>query len=393
MPWREINAMDQKKEFIILWKSQQFSVTELSEMFNISRTTAYKYLERFVKQGYKGLEEETRNPHNHPNKTPKEIEEAIIELRKKHPRWGAGVIIDILEKSGNYEKLPSATTGNRILKDNDLIKKRRRHKKVEMQKPIFDPQTPNEVWSADFKGKFKMKNGQYCYPLTIADSYSRYILAAKGLLYANTKQSKPVFIKTFRKYGLPEQLHTDNGAPFGSIHALGRLTSFAVWLLDIGVMPVYSDPGHPEQNGRHERMHRELKGEATRPPGKNLQAQQRKLNKFIYEYNEVRPYQVLGKMTAASVHEVSEREYPEVIRDWDYPADYKVRYVCRNGAIRIGKANWIFVSTALMGKHIGLEELGNGIFRIYYRNFFLGYLDEKELKVYDILDYNYVMRV
>ncbi len=257
MPWREINAMDQKKEFIILWKSQQFSVTELSEMFNISRNTAYKYLKRFVKQGYKGLEEETRNPHNHPNKTPKEIEEAIIELRKKHPRWGAGVIIDILEKSGNYEKLPSATTGNRILKDNDLIKKRRRHKKVEMHKPIFDPHTPNEVWSADFKGKFKMKNGQYCYPLTIADSYSRYILAAKGLLAANTKQSKPVFIKTFRKYGLPEQLHTDNGAPFGSIHALGRLTSFAVWLLDIGVMPVYSDPGHPEQNGRHERMHRE----------------------------------------------------------------------------------------------------------------------------------------
>ena len=238
-----------------------------------------------------------------------------------------------------------------------------------------------------------MGNKEYCYPLTIADSYSRYIFAAKGLPAANITHTKPVFIGVFRKNGLPEQLHTDNGAPFGNVTALGRLTSFAVWLMDLGIKPVYSDPGHPEQNGRHERMHRELKGEATRPPGKNLQAQQRKLNKFIYEYNEVRPYQVLGNRTATSVHEKSVRDYPEKIKEWVYPKEFKLRYVGRNGAIRLGKADWIFVTTALKGKNVGLEELGEGIYRIYYREFFLGYLNEKERHVYDILDYNYEMKV
>lgn len=393
MPWGEMSQMDQKKEFIILSKTGKFTIVELCEMIGISRTTAYKYLDRYARQGYKGLEELSRTPHHRPNRTSKEVVDAIIELRKKHPRWGAGVLKNIIDKRGNLPKLPSTVTVNKILKENDLIKERKRRRKVEPQKPIFDPASPNEVWSADYKGKFRMKNGEYCYPLTIADSYSRYIFAAKGLLAANTKSTKPVFKKVFRKYGLPEQLHTDNGAPFGSIHALGRLTTFSVWLLDLGIKPVYSDPGHPEQNGRHERMHRELKGEATRPPGKNLQAQQRKLNKFIYEYNEVRPYQILGMRTAASVHERSVRKYPEKFTDWDYPKEYRVRYVCRNGAIRIGKANWIFVSTALKGKNIGLEELGEGIFRMYYRQFFIGYLNEKELHVYDILDYNYELRV
>ena len=393
MPWGAVSTMDLKKEFIILHKSGKFTVIELCEMYGISRPTAYKYLDRYARQGYKGLEELSKKPIHHPNKTSQELIDALVELRKEHPRWGAEVLLHLLEKRGDFEKLPSAVTGNKILKDHGLIKERKRHKRVEPQKPIFDPQSPNEVWSADFKGKFRLKNGEYCYPLTIADSYSRYIFAAKGLYAANTKHTKPVFIKVFRKYGLPEQLHTDNGAPFGCIKSLGRLTGFSVWLLDLGVKPVYSDPGHPEQNGRHERMHRELKGEATRPPGKNLQVQQRKLNKFMYEYNEIRPYQVLGMRTAASVHEISPREYPERINEWVYPKDYKVRYVCRNGAIRVGKASWIFVTLALKGRYIGLEELGEGIYRVYYRQFFLGYLDEKEMRVYDISDYNYELKV
>jgi transposase InsO family protein len=393
MPWKEYSAMDQKKEFIILSKTKEFTIRELCLMFGISRTTAYKYLDRYARQGYKGLEEQSKRPKNHPNRTGKEIEEGIIALREEHPRWGAGVLLEILKRTGKFKNLPSAVTVNKILKENGLIKERRKRKRVEPQKPIFDPQSPNEVWSADFKGKFRLKNGEYCYPLTIADSYSRYIFTAKGLRAANGKYAKPVFIKVFRKYGLPQQLHTDNGAPFGSMKALGRLTRFSVWLLDIGVQPVFSDPGHPEQNGRHERMHRELKGEATRPPGKNLQGQQIKLNKFVREYNEVRPYQVLGMRTAAKVHEQSERRYPEKVEEWNYPKEYKTRYVCRNGNIRVGNAKWIFVSMALRGKNVGLEEFGEGIYRLYYRHYFLGYLSEKDLRVYDNLEYTYKLHV
>lgn len=181
----------------------------------------------------------SRRSYTHPNKTSQEVIDALVELRKGHPRWGAVVLLHLLEKRGNFPKLPSAVTVNKILKDHGLIKERKRQKRI-------DAQSPNEVWSADFKGKFRMKNREYCYPLTIADSYSRYIFAAKGLNTANTKHTKPVFIKVFRKYGLPQQLHTDNGAPFGSVKALGRLTGFAVWLLDLGIKPVYFDPGHPE---------------------------------------------------------------------------------------------------------------------------------------------------
>jgi len=385
--------MDQKTEFILLWKSNKYTIAELGRMFEISRTTAYKFINRYCRVGLDGLKELSRSPRRVANKTPDRIESEIVKLRGRHPRWGGEKLLVLLEDRFPGDQLPKLSTVNLILKRNGLVKERKRHRKVEPQQPIFDPQAPNEVWSADFKGKFRMGDRQYCYPLTIADSYSRFVFAAKGLSAANTVQSKPVFVDVFRRYGLPEQLHTDNGAPFASINALGRLSRLGVWLMDLGISPVYSDPAHPEQNGRHERMHRELKGEATRPPGFSLRAQQRKLNTFVREYNEVRPHAALGLRTPASVHVRSEREYPERIDEWDYPAEYKVRYVCKNGAIRISRSNWLFVTTALRGKNIGLEEMGNGIHRLYYRQFFLGYLDEKELKVHDITSYQKQLRV
>lgn len=215
----------------------------------------------------------------------------------------------------------------------------------------------------------------------MADSYSRYVFAAKGLYRTNEASSKPVFIELFRRYGLPGQLHTDNGAPFASMNALGRLSRLSVWFMELGIEPVFSDPAHPEQNGRHERMHRELKGEATRPPGYSLQRQQTLLNEFVREYNEVRPHEALGMRTPAAVHVLSPREYPERIQEWNYPAGFVTRYVTKNGCFRAGSAKWIFVSTALMGKWVGLEDLGNEIYRLYYRSFFLGYLDLANRKV------------
>jgi len=193
-----------------------------------------------------------------------------------------------------------------------------------------------------------------------------------------------VFIKVFRKYGLPLQLHTDNGSPFACSTALARLSSFAVWLLEHDVYPVYSDPGCPGQNGRHERMHRELKAEAARPPEPNSLLEQKKLNAFIKEYNTFRPHNALGNKTPASVHIRSEREYSSKVIPWDYSNGFLVRRIFRNGAIRWGSDNWIMVSTALIGKDIGLEELANGIWRVYFRCKLLGYLDEHILRIQDI---------
>ncbi|MCG8412086.1 MAG: integrase core domain-containing protein, partial [Bacteroidales bacterium] len=271
---------------------------------------------------------------------------------------------------------------------NNLVKPRKRRHHLEPQNPVFDPQEPNEIWSADFKGKFRMGNKIYCYPLTIADSYTRYVFCAKGLYSANLENTMKVFADVFKRYGLPKQIHTDNGQPFASSRALGRLSQLSVWFMELGIEPVFSDPARPDQNGRHERMHRELKGEATRPPGFNMQSQQRKLNGFVKEYNELRPHEALGLRPPEVVHIVSERKYREKVESWSYPKECIARYVCKNGAVRIGKREWLMISKALSGKIVGFEPVGGKLYKLYFRQFFLGYADLEKLKVYDKMKYN-----
>jgi transposase InsO family protein len=387
MSWKELTVMDQKQEFILLWKAGKHTVTALCEIFSISRSTAYKYINRYKQFGFTGLLERSRRPHRFSCKTTDVIEEEIVKLRGRHTRWGSRKILVLLEDKFPHADLPGYTTINNILKRHGMVKDRKRRGKVEPKKPIFDPQVPNEVWSADYKGKFRMGNKKYCYPLTIADSNSRFVFAAKGLHSGTAVNTKPVFIDVFRKYGLPLQIHTDNGAPFAHINSLGRLSKLSVWFMELGIQPVFSDPAHPEQNGRHERMHRELKGECTRPPCHSLQAQQRKLNKFVKEYNELRPHEALGMKTPASVHEISDRKYPETIVEWEYPKNVIEKYVTHNGAVRTGRSDWLFLTTALAAKNIGFEEIGNRIYRIFFREFFIGYADMKDRKVYDIMTY------
>jgi transposase InsO family protein len=383
MPWKETTAMEQKFAFVIEWEAGNYNFKDLCRQFGISRTIGYKYLNRFKKQGYEGLKEVSRAPHNVPNKTPDNIRKALIQLRKEHPRTGAEKLIEKLKNDFDLEELPAVSTGNLILKDAGLCQKRRRIRRIEPVHPIFDPQESNEIWSADFKGKFRMRNSLYCYPLTIADSYSRYVFAAQGMYHPSFEGCKPVFEAVFREYGLPEQIHTDNGAPFGCAGSLARLTNLAVWFMELGIRPVYSDPAHPEQNGRHERMHRELKAEATRPPGYDLRSQQRKLNRFVKDYNEWRPHKALQLKTPQQVHVRSFREYPEQIESWDYPREMMVKRVSRNGAMRWGGGNWVTVSSTLIERHIGLEEIADGLHRIYFRDILLGYLDERTLRITD----------
>jgi len=393
MPLMEMTIMDQKKEFILLWKSNKYTFTCLCDHFGISRSTGYKYVKRFEESGMDGLEPRSRAPHHTPSKIPEEIEKRIIEIRKEHHTWGAKKLRWRLEKDGIYSRIPANSTITNILKRNGLIPERRKRVHVERRYPKFEADNCNEIWSADYKGEFRTTDGKNCYPLTIADTYSRFIIKIKGLSRPNLEQSKPVFEDVFIQYGLPEQLHTDNGSPFANVRALGRYTQFSVWLMELGILPVFSDPASPQQNGKHERMHRVLKAEACREPGKNLRSQQIKFNRFTKSFNDERPHEGLGMVTPGSVYEKSKRRYKKKIEEWKYPSEYRVKYICKNGIIRVGARDSIFVGTAFKEKKLGFEEIGNGISRVWFREFLLGYLNEHELKIYDILEYDYIPKV
>lgn len=375
--------MDQKIQFINEWKAGGSTFRSLCESFGISRALGYRLCRRYEDEQERGLEPRSKANHTVHNKTPTKVEIALCDLRLKYPRFGADKLLTILREDHGFKDLPAVSTGHLILKRAGLIKTRKRFRRIEPVQPIFDPKACNEVWSADFKGKFKMGNGIYCHPLTIADSYSRFVFKAKGLIHPTFEGCQTGFTEVFREWGLPQQIHTDNGPPFGSSISLCRLTRLAVWLLELGIEPVYSDPGHPEQNGRHERMHQDLKGEATRPAAYDLRAQQRKLNAFLHLYNVVRPHDALKKQRPAKVHVASDRAFPEKIREWDYPKEFVERYVCRNGAIRWGHDGWVGVSTALNEKRVGLEEVGDGIWRVYFRQKPLGYFDERVRRIQD----------
>ncbi len=375
--------MDQKFHFVLEALYGDLSFSQLCQSFGVSRVVGYKWLNRFRQSDAHGLRELSHAARRVWNKTPEEIERAIVELRKEEPHTGAEKILKLLESRFDPGQLPALSTANLILKRNGLVRNRRRIRRLRPVHPVFDPHSPNEIWSADFKGKFRMRNCQYCYPLTITDSFSRYILAAQGMYHPNFEGTKAVFEAVFRQYGLPDFIHTDNGAPFGCAQALGRLSHLAVWCIDRDVLPVYSDPAHPEQNGRHERMHRELKAQATHPPGADMASQQRKLNRFVDKYNTWRPHKALDLRTPAQLYTRSSREYTGVVHPWDYPSDMMVKRVCRNGAMRWGGYDWVVVSSTLIERYIGLQQITEGLHRVFYRNKLLGYFDEKSLKIID----------
>ena len=380
MPWKETTTMEQKIEFICEWRTGKYTITELCKGFEISRPTAYRLINNFEKQGFEGLKKRSFKPRDSPNKTKKIVEENILKLKDKYPLWGAKKIKKLLFNVCDEQDIPSVVTVHNILFRNGLVKHQKRLRRVKPLYPIFDPKVCNEVWSADYKGKFLMGNKIYCHPLTIADSRSRFLFTAKGHYHETLKLAKAEFTKVFRKYGIPKQLHTDNGSPFGSVRAIQRFTQLSYWFIELGIMPVFSDPAHPEQNGRHERMHRDLKASCAKPSAYDLKAQQRRLNHFVREYNNERPHEALGMNTPASEHSFSTRPYPERIPQFDYNSNMKVLKVTMNGAIRWKSYYWVYLTSALKGKYVGIENLGNGIWRVFYRSVFLGFFDEKNLR-------------
>ena len=380
MPWKETTTMEQKVEFICEWLSEKYTITELCKEFGISRPSGYRLIDRYEEMGIEGLLEQTRAPSNHPNKTKEEVVNSILRLKDKHKKWGAKKIRILLFNDFEETVIPSVVTVHNILLKNGLVCPQKRLRRVKPVYPIFDPDECNEVWSADYKGKFRMGNRQYCHPLTIADSRSRYLFTAKGHYGEKYKFVKAEFTRVFRKYGLPKQIHTDNGSPFGSTPSIQRFTRLSYWFIDLGIMPVFSDPAHPEQNGRHERMHRDLKAECVSPAAFDMRSQQRKLNSFVREYNNIRPHEALDMKTPKKVHVRSSNPFPERITNYDYPSYMKVMNVTMNGSVRWKAYYWVFITNGLIKKQVGAEEIGNGVWKVFYRDVFLGYFNEKDIR-------------
>jgi transposase InsO family protein len=383
VPWKERSLVQERQSFIMEWLADGISVAELCRTFGISRTLGYKYIHRYLEHGLQGLQELSRAPRQVWNRTTPCVEMLIVDIRRARPRYGALTIHLLLKKAIDRKAIPAVSTIDLILKRHGLVKPRRRVRRIRDVHPVFVAARPNVIWSADFKGKFRTRDMRYCYPLTIMDTYSRYVLAIVGMHQPTFEATKAVFEALFEEYGLPDQIHTDNGEPFGSAVSLSRLTRLAVWFMDLGIIPVYSDPGHPEQNPEHERMHRDLKAETTRPAAYNLSKQQQKFDSFRREHNEVRPHQALHGRTPQDLYYRSARTYDGRIQPYEYPPEFQVKYVCRNGAIRWGAHRWVTVSTTLIEKYVGLEQIADGKWRVYYRNYLLGYLDEQQLRIMD----------
>lgn len=374
--------MDQRTQFIADYLREILSVTELCQLYGVSRKTAYKWIDRYLHLGPAGLDARSRRPRHSPNETAPEIVAALLDARRRHPSWGGKKLLTIVHKRHPRWELPGRSTVCDILSRHGMVPKKRQRRRIgHPGRPTSLILAPNDVWSADFKGQFKTGDGLYCYPLTVTDGFSRYLLGCQALSSTAVAGATPVFKRLFQEYGLPTRIRTDNGVPFAT-NTLARLSALSAWWVRLGVLPELIEPGKPQQNGRHERMHKTLKAEATRPAAGSLVAQQRRFNRFRTEYNDERPHEALDQQTPASVYERSPREMPTKLPPLEYPDRFEVRYVSANGGIR-WNSDWVNVSTVCAGEYVGLEEIDDGIWTVYFGPLKLGRLHERHMRIED----------
>lgn len=376
MPWKETCVMDERLKFVGEYLKQERSVSALCRQFGISRKTGYKLIGRYADEGAGGLFDRSRAPLGHPQEVSQEMVLLVLSIRDAHASWGPKKVWDWLCGHCPVVPLPSASTIGRILaRHGRIVPRLHRRRTPPYTQPFVSCTKANDVWCADFKGWFRTGDRLRCDPLTVTDAFSRYALACRALPRTTQGLVRPVFEMLFREYGLPWAIRTDNGAPFAST-ALAGLSLLAVWWIKLGILPERIDPGHPEQNGRHERFHRTLKAETISPPQATLAKQQAAFDIFCLEYNQERPHQALGGKTPTGLYTASPRPYPTRTPQIAYPDHMIVRTVRPGGQFR-WKGSELFLSETLIGEPIGLEQLDDRYHQIYFGPIPLAKLDNK----------------
>lgn len=379
MPWKQVKPMDEKRRFIEMVESGLYTMSEVCQRHSISRKTGYKWYNRYRSRGLEGLKEVSRAPHACPHRTLPEIEKLVVDKRKE-TGWGPRKIRDYLVRKYPDLPIPAASTIGDALRRAGLVNARTKRRRIpHPTAPPLEVDSPNQVWTMDFKGEFRLLNGLYCYPLTIEDAHSRFLICCEGLDSTAGTKVQPVLERVFADYGLPEAIRTDNGVPFASIGRLG-LTRLAVFCLKLGIARQRIAPASPWQNGRHERLHRTLKEEATIPPGADMPAQQQRFDRFRLGYNTDRPHQSLDGDTPALHHQRSPRLMPTRIEEPSYPKHFEVRKVSSGGTIKF-KNRIPFLGQALANEFVGLEEIENGIWSVYFYQTELGRFNETEFVI------------
>lgn len=362
----------------------QCNVAELCRRYGISRKTAYKWAQRYREGGVVALAERSHAPLHQALAVGADVAQMLIQARQRHPSWGPRKLLAWLQELHPELHWPAASTVGKILTHHGLVTPRKRNARSTAGPDhrlanLTQPYAPNVVWCTDFKGQFRTKDRVYCYPLTLTDAYSRYLLVCRGMLSPTTDGVRPWFERAFRHYGLPNVIRSDNGSPFATQGLVG-LSRLAIWWIKLGIIPERIKPGCPQQNGRHERMHRTLKHETTKPPARNLGAQQRAFDRFVAEFNTERPHEALGQRPPVRVYVPSQRPYPARLPLIEYPDDYLVRKVNPNGEIKVGSQK-VFVSETLIGEPVGLNQIDQYTWCLYFASMPLATLDARTMRL------------
>jgi putative transposase len=372
MPWQECNQMDERLKFIARLLDGE-KMAAVCRDFNVSRKTGYKILKRYNDIGLEGLTDRSRRPYRHANQLPVQIETLIVRCKQDKPHWGAPKIRERLARLYPDVHTPAISTVHAILDRHGLVKRRTRRRNRAAGTTLSMTDQSNDLWCADYKGEFMLADRRYCYPLTITDFASRYLIACEALHTTKETYAFAVFESAFKEFGLPRAIRTDNGVPFASPNALFNLSKLAVWWLRLGIVIERIKPGHPQQNGRHERMHLTLKKETTRPPGANSLQQQEHFDAFVREFNTERPHEALQMKCPAELYRASPRRYdglPELI----YPFHDREVLVTACGRLCLHRKR-INISTVLAGQKLGIKEVDDGIWLVSFMHYDLGYFD------------------
>jgi transposase InsO family protein len=370
--------MDDRLMFIAACLRDDEPMSGLCARFGISRKTGYKWLGRYEEAGVAGLAALSSARHTMPEMMNPALASLLLKQRRQRPTWGPRKLLVRLSEDHPGTVWPAASTVGDLLRREGASKPRPRSRTggLHSPAPLIEPAAPNESWAADFKGWFRTGDGVRCEPFTVSDGYSRYLLACEAVPQVTLAQVQPILVRLFEAHGLPRALRTDNGNPFARRDGLGGLSRLSVWLLKLNVWPDRIKPGRPDQNGRHERMHRVLREDAANPPAATLAAQQTRLDVWRVDYNTNRPHEALGQRCPVTLWRPSERAYPASVKDWDYPADHHVRRVVGDGYIR-WRDGTVYLSGALRGETVGVARRDDGDWAVRFRGFDLTVLAEE----------------